>query len=370
MGYYSQAKKLNNLRGENMSDVKMKIGYTCSSLELPVAFIDDYMADCLPVYPLVYIWSLRRVLDGESVTFQEIGERFQLTEGDVIKAWRHWEKENLVSISSAKTDMEITFLPVTPKVSGFERTLKLHTSSVGDAVPQAPSPRPQYTAQELACYRSESRDVERLFSRAEKTLGKLLTYNDMNVIFGFHDWLRLPIEVIEYLLTYCEENEKRSLRYIEKCAMDWADNNIDELEKALLYVQNFDRDYKLILQHMGQISSYPTPAQRKYINKWLNELNMPIELITEAIDRCIEKINKFDKKYTEKILTEWHKKNISSLEEIAAADEEFSGEKFTRPSVKAKPNRFANFNQRGTDYSQYEKLERDYLNNKYNSNYA
>jgi len=348
-----------------MSDIKMKLGYRCSILEVPCVFVDDYMANCLPVYPLVYIWSLRRIMDGESATFQEIGEQFQLTEGDVIKAWRHWEKEKLVSISSSKQGMEITFLPVKARHSQPANEID---SATEETVSGPPESRPQYTAQELACYRSESRDVERLFSRAEKTLGKLLSYNDMSVIFGFHDWLRLPIEVIEYLLTYCAENDHRNLRYIEKCAMDWADHDINELEKALIYVQNFDLDYRTILNHMGQISGYPTPSHRKYMNKWLREWNLPLELITEACDRCVEQIAKPNFKYVDKILSEWHKKGIATMEEVTTADEEFTNEpKKILPIAKPKPNRFINFNQRENDYSHFEKLERAYIEKKYNT---
>jgi len=343
----------------------MKLGYKCSHMELSTIFIDDYMTDCLPVYPLIYIWSLRRLLDGECATFQEISERFRVTEGDVIKAWRHWEKEKLVSISSSKNGMDITFLPIAmknePAHESQEAKLSLLPSSA------AAASRPNYTTQELACYRSECPDIERLFSCAEKTLGKLLSYNDMNVIFGFHDWLRLPIDVIEFLLEYCEENDHRGLRYIEKCAMDWADRGISDVKSATEYVQNFDRDYRTILRHAGQVSGYPTPAQRKYMDKWLHELNMPLELIVEAVDRCVEKINKFDKKYTEKILTEWHKNGIFTMDAVAAGDSEFSQNKTSRPAPKAK-NKFVNFKQRDIDYSQYEKLERAYIEKKLNAN--
>jgi DnaD/phage-associated family protein len=344
-----------------MSDINLKLGYKCSTVEIPTVFIDRYMTDCLPVYPLIYIWSLRRILHGESVSMQEIGEVFRVTEADVIKAWRHWEKERLVSISSSKQGMEITFLPM-PQHDANEASVITE-----ETVSPPPESRPQYTAQELACYRNESRDVERLFSRAEQALGKLLSYNDMNLIFGFYDWLRLPIEVVEYLLTYCAENDHRSLRYIEKCAMDWADHDIKDLEQALTYVQNFDRSYRTIMRHMGQVG-YPTAAQRKFMDKWLHEWNLPLELITEACDRCILNINKFDRKYTEKILSEWHKKDITTLEQVSAADEEFSAKAkpFIQPA-KQKNNRFINFNQREKDYSQIEKLERAYLEKKYST---
>ncbi|MCL2387739.1 MAG: DnaD domain protein [Defluviitaleaceae bacterium] len=359
-----------------MSAIKMKLD--CKrTVDLSFTFIDEYMADCLPVYPLIYIWSLRRLLDGESANFSEIGERFQLTEGDVIKAWKHWEKQGLVSISSDKegNDTEITFLQVPSKqTDATEPTqcnkTKMPTLEVLDKTKPLPvESRPQYSPDELAYFRTENSDVARIFSRAEKALGKMLSANDMNVIFGFHDWLRLPIDVIEYLLTYCAENEHRNLRYIEKCALDWADRDINNLEKALTYIQGFDNGYREIMVHMG-ISNYPTPVHRKFMDRWLYEWNMPVEIIIEAIERCIEHINKPTLKYVNGILSSWKEKGAYTMESVAVADDEFKRDKADKTQstvvpIRTKQNRFVNFNQRDNDYSHYEKLERAYLEQKY-----
>jgi len=224
--------------------------------------------------------------------------------------------------------------------------------------------RPQYTIQELAVYRKESQDIERLFSRAEQSMGKLLTYNDMNVVFGFYDWLRLPIEVIEYLLSYCAENEQRSLRYMERVALDWADHGIDDLEKAMTYVQKFDRNYRSILKHLGQLSGYPTPAQRKYMDTWLNDWGMPLDVILLACDKASESPKKNNFKYVDSIVSAWHKDRIGTVEDAVKAMEAFNREKTEasrKMATKAKPNGFANFKQREYDFKKLEKLEQAYL---------
>ncbi|MCL2199906.1 MAG: hypothetical protein FWB80_13395, partial [Defluviitaleaceae bacterium] len=59
------------------------------------------------------------------------------------------------------------------------------------------------------------------------------------------------------------------------------------------------------------------------------------------------------------------------LEAVTEADAAFAKEAkpALRPLTAAKPkqNRFINFNQRENDYSHYEKLERAYLEKKYNA---
>jgi len=385
-----------------MSVIKMQLGYEISALELPYTFIDHYMTGCPPVYPLIYIFSLRRLLGGDAVSVQEISRYFQLLDTDVMNAWRHWERVGLVKIQGSGTDISITFQPVRmPKPTIVDKPpsfVEISRDDVDNATTQTienplvlaepvdnapkikppvenpaaiapPEGRPQYSVQELTLYRSQSKDIERLFSKAEQTMGKLLTYHDMNVIFGFYDWLRLPSDVIEYLLSYCAEHGHRSLRYIEKCAIDWAERDIDDLEKALDYVHLFDKNYRSVLQRMGKLSSFPTPAQRRMIDKWLHEMHLPLDIVLEACDRTSLTAEKPSLSYVDKILSKWHKSGIATLADIQQADDDYASKrekKETKPpretkTSRAKNNRFINFEQRENDYTQIEKLERQYL---------
>jgi len=345
--------------------MKMNLGYEHQTIEISCVFIDHYMTSCPPVYSLIYIYSIKKLIHGETISIADLAQQFNITEGDVLNAWRHWENAGIVKLDNPNKDISITFLPVNipEKIEPPAPVLPAVKPTIGS--------RPLYTIDELTAYREQNRDISRIFEQAEQTLGKLLYYNDMNTIFSFHDWLRLPLDVVEYLLVYCAENGHRSLRYIEKCALDWADNGIDDLEKALNYVQAFDKNYRTILHYMGQTSGYPTPSHRKYMDKWLDQWKMPLDLIMEACDRCVSQIDKPKFNYVDKILSEWHKKDITDIAGVKAADAEYtknkeatdivSINKLDKKAAKPKVNRFVNFNQRDNDYSKLEQLERAYL---------
>ena len=64
-------------------------------------------------------------------------------------------------------------------------------------------------------------------------MGKLLSRPEISTLYSLHDWLRLPLEVIEILLAYCCENGHRSMRYIEKVAITWADDGVKDAASAL-----------------------------------------------------------------------------------------------------------------------------------------
>jgi len=281
---------------------------------------------------------------------------FNITEGDVLNAWKHWEKAGIVKLDNLEKDISVTFLQVNIP----------HKHEPAEIVPLVAT-RPQYSPEELALFRQKSGEVAKLFNCAEQALGKMLSYNDMNAIFSFHDWLRLPMDVIEFLLSYCAENDHRNLRYLEKCAMDWADNNVSDVETAKNYVLNFDKNYRTILHYMGQTSGYPTPSHRKYIDKWLDDWKMPLDLIMESCDRCVMQIDKPKFSYVDKILAEWHKKGIFDIVGVKIADAEFAKSKETadiaptaKTERKPKINRFVNFVQRENDYSNWEQMERAY----------
>ena len=338
-----------------MASIKMTPGYRRDFAEISCNFIDHYMMDCPQVYPLIYIFSMKKLQHGEDISTAQLAAQFNITESDVRSAWKHWHDAGVVELDGANA---ITFLPVPIPQKKEDPTP--YTKPTGS--------RPHYTNEELSAYRQQSRDIARLFDRAQKTLGKMFNSNDLGVIFSFHDWLQLPLDVVEYLLSYCAENGHRNLRYIEKCALDWADNEIDDIEKALNYVQAFNKNYRTILHYMGQTTSYPTPSHRKYMDKWLFQWNMPLDLIMEACDRSVAEINKPKFNYVDKILSEWHKKGIVDIEGIKAADAEFlkNREISTQPkkAVVPKTNRFVNFTQRENDHSRYEQLERAYLEQK------
>ena len=343
-------------------NISLNMAYGRNTTELSNIFIDHYMTACPPVYSLLYILSMKKLIGNEPISIPDLAARFNITEGDVLNAWKHWENVGLIKAEKPEgpgSGMSITFLPINgPPQQQPEEAVK---------APVAES-RPIYTTEELAAYRRHSADVARLFDCASRVLGKLLCLNDMSVVFGFHDWLGLPFDVIEYLFEYCEANGHRHLRYIEKCALDWAEKEIDDVETARLYVQNFDKNYRTIMHYMG-ITGYPTPAHRKFMDRWTDEWQMPLDLIMEACDRSVAETGKPKFNYANKVLQEWHGNGIKDIAGVKAADAEFQKSdksivRLDKKPGKLKVNRFANFHQRENDYSKYEQLERAYLEQK------
>ncbi len=391
-------------------------------------FIDNYLSGTNHTYSIVYIYTLSCALRRLEITAKDVARHLELLESDVVKAWRYWASEGLLTLSEddgvfnihfaavvdkttppPKQVAELTLVPdvmeeaepivemtsensasddiAVDEVSTEEITPDevLTEEIISESTDKASTPdkrriqfenRPMYSPEELEIYRSQSEDIERLFTIAESTVGTLLKYTDLNILFSLYDWLRLPVPVIEFIIIICAENNNRNLRYIEKVAIDYAENGIDTVEKAEEYAKLYNRDYKEILKACGNGYRVPTPAEIRYMKKWLTEYEMPLEVILEACDKTILTVGKPGLKYTDKIITEWFKNDVKTLDDVKKADEAFhkakavaSVERFDKPEtvrVEAKPkkNRFVNYKQRELDFEELEKLEREYLEEK------
>ncbi len=316
------------------------------------SFIDDLMPEAAPGFVVVYLYCLRLGNHQRALSFEEVGTALGMLESDVLRALRYWEQKGLLSLEGDS----VTFFNVAKPQQ--RRPVILET-------------RPQYSVQELELYKNQSNEISALFKKAEDELGRLLNLNDLNVIFGLYDWLRLPIPVIHRLFEYCAENNHRNMRYIERVAIDWAENGFSTVEEVERYILTYS-SYHKILGAMGQSRS-PSATEVKYMKKWLTEYNLPMDLILEACDRTLLQVGQPKLSYTDKILTAWHDGGAKTLEDVKSLDTSFTeSQKETKKEAKKektspKPkNRFINFNQSSYDYDKLEKMERELLEKQYN----
>ncbi len=216
------------------------------------------------------------------------------------------------------------------------------------------SNRPEYTTREIAQF-AEGSEFSQLLYIVQKYLGKTLSTNEVKTIISFHDWLGLPIEVIELLIEYCVDNDHRNMRYIEKVSIDWADNDINTIEKAKVRTETYNKSYFIILKAYGITDRSPTPNQIKLMDKWLNNFHFDISVIVEACERTIAQINKAEMRYTDSILETWSTAKVRTIADLESLDQNRPKKNYNKSESKQANNKFSNYNQRQYDYDELEK---------------
>ena len=184
---------------------------------------------------------------------------------------------------------------------------------------------PEYTAEELTQRKSEDRQLAHVFDEAERVFGRKLSGADLRTIFGIYDRLPLPVEVIYELLHYCAENaaarhQRLTARTIEKEAFRWNDLEILTLEQAEEHIrsQRLRQDaVQRVLPILGIRDRLPVASEQKYIAAWL-DMGFDEDALAAAYDRTVTQIHKFNWNYMDKILRDWHGKNLHTGREIEA----------------------------------------------------
>ncbi|NLK22147.1 MAG: DnaD domain protein [Epulopiscium sp.] len=334
-------------------------------------FIDSYMPKANGNFVKVYLYGYRFCYhQKQTLTSKEMAERLDLLESDVINAFQYWKEQGLMEFEWNEDDtIYIVYqMPKTSNKEDFKKDLS-KTIPENTNVHIRLETKPNYSPEELTIY-MKNPEISRLFKIAERYLGRMLNHNDLRVLYSLYDWLRLPLDVIELVLEHCISNNHRSVRYIEKVAITWAEEGINTVEKAKNRMKIFNKDYRQIMKSFG-LNRDPAPLEIELMDKWIKNLNTPMEIILEACKRTISQTQKPSFQYTDSIITSWNKNNVKTLEDIGILDNAYQQKKNMQIDISSnntqnkayynKPSKFVNFKQREWDFEELERLEREYL---------
>lgn len=312
-------------------------------IQINKQFIETEMTQAPPLYVCVYLLSKAK----ENATTEEIAKDLNILESDVIRAFAYWQDREVVE-----------------EIPKAEETAKTPKEASGVAWER----KPQYTTEEIGMY-MQHREVKGMIGRAQERMGRLLTRQDLETLFGFYDWLGLPVDVIDILISYCVSKQKTAMSYMEKVAIDWAKESIFSVEAAEEYIEMRSTGFHSIMRGFGQMGRAPVDGEVEYMKTWLRVFKMPIEVIKVACERTVMQTGKVSYAYANGILSGWNEKGIRTLADVEKADQAFVAKKImekeqkqTTQQVQNKPekqNRFINHTQRQWDFQKLEQLQRE-----------
>ena len=331
-------------------------------------FIDHYMVSANGEYVKVYLLLLRyQNIPEQLPDIPQMADLLENTEGDILRALKYWEKEGILSLEYDETN-ELAGICIgkapthqTPVKAAFH-TPSAQSASVHEKSPVAQSDgnttvSDKAAGQNLPASRrslAARRELKQILFIAEQYLGKTLSRTDVDAITYFYDSLGFSADLIEYLIEYCVENGHKSMHYIQKVALSWADEHITTVDQARNSSAFYNKTCYSILNAFGIKGRGPASAELDYIRKWLEDGNFELDLILEACNRTISAIHQPSFEYTDKILENWKTGNVRTLADVERLDSAFEQEKDRRktpsgqnrtPSAQ-QPSKFRNFEER------------------------
>jgi DnaD/phage-associated family protein len=328
-------------------------------------FIDNYMKDANDAQIKVYLYLIRMLNANLSTSISDIADKFNHTEKDILRALKYWEKMKLLSLDFDReknlTGIHLRDMPVEADSSVPVSTL----TSFGTQMPSTETPpveaepetpcfsKPSYTVDQLQKFKAQQETAQLLFI-VESYVGRPLSGNEIKCVLYFKDVLKFSDDLVDYLVQYCLDQGKKDFRYIEKVAVNWAEEGITTPKQAQKHSVRYDKNVYAIMNALGK-SCAPTLKELEYINRWIKDYAFTADVIFEACERTVLATDKHRFEYAERILESWKKENVHNKADVYRIDDLYRQRSKAAVQRAGNVNKFNQFTQNSYDFEQLEK---------------
>ncbi|MDO4288288.1 MAG: DnaD domain protein [Eubacterium sp.] len=275
-------------------------------------FINHYMPQAHGDYVKVYLFGLKHCFNQslDPIDNLELSRLFNLTEGDVIKAWEYWEKEGILSLEyvGAK-DVVVTYYNISARLMNSQKS-----QDVQDEAPEIEaSPANQMEARIADMYER----VQQMYGSRTITQKEITLFRDW--ISDYHFTPETIVLLVEYSMNLIAKKERpfttaQIISYISRVAEAWHKADIRDYAQADAYIKESRDTQKLyydVFHYLG-LKRNPIAWEKALMSKWRDEYHYDMDIITYGMSRS----SKTDLRYIDAILKRWHDQGLTTLEAI------------------------------------------------------
>lgn len=381
-----------------MGMIRLNSNFTPDITLVSNTFIDKYLPQADGSYVKVYLYLLRCLQGNKMNTgISDIADILETSERDILRAISYWEKNNLMTVIK-DTDGEICELHLSSEADtnlmSSETSYNTHTSEATCSSSLASSsfsehaiidnvyenigqpanltaniidkkPILEDTLIPLEALLDDDSFLEMKII-IERMLERPINSIEQNLIINLYTKYHFKAELVVHLFEYCLENNKKSSSLIEKIGMDWANNGINTVEKAIAHTIDYSDVYYGVMKAFGINNRTLGSSEKDFVIKWSNNYGYGADIITTACSKTLSAIHQQSFEYADKIITEWYKSNVRSMTDIENLQKKHDAAKLASKAKVANMNTTRsvksassfNFEQRDYSDEDYEALEK------------
>ena len=286
----------------------VNLGIWNSVFAVPCDIVDNHLRLAGAAQLKVILWFLRH--SGESFTDEEAASALGMQPADFRDSMQYWVQTGILSvkggvITPATVPAEKPSAPVEADQPAEPDKKAKRESGKSRALSRPEKPDAKYIARRV----TEDKSIEYLMQSADEIFGRMSSNNDRATLMLIHEYDGLPVEVIIMLLQYANSIGKCNMKYIEKMAISWAEEEINTLEKADKKIKRMSggREAARKVQKIFGLEEHsPSEKEIKNADRWVNEWSFSPDMLRKAYEVCIDAKSKYLPGYVDSILSRWH----------------------------------------------------------------
>ncbi|MFZ5353953.1 MAG: DnaD domain protein [Bacillota bacterium] len=272
------------------------------------AFINHYMPKAPGDYVKVYLLGLKYTSSPSygSISNDIMARTLSLSEEEVVDAWKYWEQQGIVKLTADAYDTDgytIEFISIKELFLNIKGKQKEHD---------------KYSPDRIITARQNNR-IREMFEYMKRIMGREPSQSEM---FTFLDWIddySFSPEVVILLLEDCYSRNKKDLPYLKQVAKNWFDAGIKSAEMVAEYSAKHRekwQKYSKVISFL-RIGRQPTAPEEELLHKWFYTYSFSEDIVLKACELTSQTI-KPSFSYIDKILGEWYKCDLKTLQEVEA----------------------------------------------------
>ena len=263
-----------------------------SIFAVPSEIVDNHILTASSVSIKVLLLILRNA--DKQFNVEELAQKLNMSKADICDAANYW-----VSFGILVKDE--------PAVTPHSNVTKIGENSV------------RISGKELEETVGTSKDFRFMLDEAERILGKHLIPSEAGVLISLNKIAGISLDVILMVATYCADMGKKSVRTIERIALDWFDKGYDTHEKVERYIQKLTENNineNAVKSAFGIYDRNLTAKEKMLIDTWFNEYRFNIEMVKLAFEKAADSTGKLTFPYINTILKSWFENEVHTPADI------------------------------------------------------
>ncbi len=167
--------------------------------------------------------------------------------------------------------------------------------------------------------------LKKLIDDLGQIFGKMLISNEIYCLVSMYNYLHLATDYILELGRYCAEIDKPSVAYMSRMATNLFDEDVVTKDALIAYLKDLrikeDLTFK-IKKLFGVGSRALISKEKKMIAAWIEEYDLPYEMIELAYEIKVKAINEPSMDYCNGIIKKWASNGIKTPEQVKEAEEQ------------------------------------------------
>lgn len=312
----------------------LNLGVWGSVFAVPSVVADEHLKIANGNQLKVLLYLLKN--NNKDLTDGIIGEALNMHPDDVRDNIAFWVERKVISVNEDGitpanpeliTGESISFTAVEPSEEP-KRSKR--------PVSRAVRPEPGYVIKRLG----SDPQLATLMDEAQRIFGRMLSNAEAGTLVMLMDTDGLPADVIIMLLQYCADNNKGTMRFVEKIGIEWGSEGINTVslaeEKIRTVTETYSYFNKVATTFGMKNAGSPTKKQLSFANQWVGTWSFSDDMLRLAYERCVDTKGELNMDYINGILKKWYMAGWKNPDDVEADVPNTSKKSADKPKKKGK----------------------------------